>query len=113
MKEPAKQWLLYADTDRRTCEQLVGTDGLESVVAFHAQQTIEKALKAIIVFRDQTPPQGKEEDYFLGYFEDYPEYMTQGLTEAELKENLIDLYQDLESGDIPYVKRADELIVRE
>ena len=56
MKELAKQRLLYAETDRRACEQLVDTAGLEAVIAFHAQQTIEKALKAIIVYHDQTPP---------------------------------------------------------
>lgn len=56
MRELARQWLAYADTDRKTCETLIETDVLESVVAFHAQQTIEKALKALIANSGQTPP---------------------------------------------------------
>ena len=36
---------------------------------------------------------------WLGYLEEYPDYMTQGETLDELKENLKDLYKDfLESG---------------
>lgn len=52
----ARQWLAYADTDRRTCLQIVGTLGLEGVVAFHAQQTVEKSLKAVLVVHGQVPP---------------------------------------------------------
>ncbi len=29
---------------------------------------------------------------FLGYFEKYPDYMTQGSSIKELKENLLDIY---------------------
>jgi len=53
----------------------------------------------------------KEEDFHLGYFEDYPDYITQGITATELLENLKDLYQDILSGDIPYVRKVDELIL--
>jgi predicted RNase H-like HicB family nuclease len=31
-------------------------------------------------------------DHWLGYVEEYPDYMTQGLSLPELKENLKDLY---------------------
>jgi len=31
-------------------------------------------------------------DMLLGYFEEYPDYMTQGESQAELEENLRDLY---------------------
>jgi predicted RNase H-like HicB family nuclease len=37
-------------------------------------------------------------DFWLGYLEDYPDYMTQGETFEELKENLRDLYRDFVSG---------------
>jgi predicted RNase H-like HicB family nuclease len=36
-------------------------------------------------------------DMWLGYFEDFPDYVTQGETVAELEENLSDLYRDLTS----------------
>lgn len=53
----------------------------------------------------------KEEDYHIGYFEDFPDYLTQGKDEEELKENLVDLYKDLTSGEIPYVRKIDDLVV--
>jgi hypothetical protein len=53
----------------------------------------------------------KDGSVFLGYLQDYPDYMTQGETEDDLKEHLIDLYRDLSSGELPYVKKVDELVV--
>ena len=34
----------------------------------------------------------KDEDMWIGYFDEFPDYWTQGETEAELKENLVDIY---------------------
>lgn len=53
----------------------------------------------------------KDEDTWLGYLEDFPDYWTQGATEEELKENLVDLYKDLTSGVIPNVRKVAELDV--
>ncbi len=53
----------------------------------------------------------REQDFHLGYFEDYPDYITQGKTLEELAENLKDLYRDITSGEIPYVRKVDELVV--
>jgi len=39
---------------------------------------------------------------WLGYFEEYPDYMTQAETIEGLQENLRDIYSDLTSGSIPY-----------
>jgi len=39
--------------------------------------------------------------YWLGYFEEYPDYMTQGESKEELQENLKDIYKELSSGNIP------------
>jgi len=46
---------------------------------------------------------------WLGYLEEYPDYMTQGESLEELKENLKDIHEDLASGAIPYVRRVAEL----
>jgi len=46
---------------------------------------------------------------FIGYFEKYPDYLTQGTSIKELKENLLDIYHELSSGTIPQVRKADEL----
>ncbi len=48
-------------------------------------------------------------DMWLGYLEDYPDYMTQGETLEELQENLKDLYEDLSGGHIPGVRKVAEL----
>jgi HEPN domain-containing protein len=56
MKEPARRWLIFADKDRQTCEQIKDLQGLRAIAAFHVQQTIEKSLKAILVCRGQNPP---------------------------------------------------------
>jgi predicted RNase H-like HicB family nuclease len=53
----------------------------------------------------------QDESMWLGYLEEYPDYWTQGETEEELKENLIDLYKELTSGIISHVRRIAELEV--
>jgi predicted RNase H-like HicB family nuclease len=51
----------------------------------------------------------QDENMWLGYLEEYPDYMTQGMSLEELKENLKDIYEDLNNGAIPFVRRAAEL----
>ena len=51
----------------------------------------------------------KDEDTWLGYLEEFPDYWTQGESEDELKENLIDIYKELTNGAIPNVLRVAEL----
>lgn len=51
----------------------------------------------------------QDDDMWLGYLEEFPDYWTQGETEQELKDNLIDIYRELTSGVIPNVRRVAEL----
>ncbi len=53
----------------------------------------------------------QDENMWLGYLEEYSDYMTQGETLDELKENLRDLYKDLASVAIPYIRKVAELEV--
>ncbi len=43
----------------------------------------------------------QDEDMWLGYLEEYPDYWTQGTTTEELEENLRDIFQELtrETGE--------------
>ena len=50
-------------------------------------------------------------DFFLGYWNEYPDYSTQGHSKDELLENLKDLLSDLESGEVPYVRKVEEIAV--
>ena len=43
----------------------------------------------------------QDEDMFLGYLEEYPDYWTQGISLEELKQNLLDLYHEFSSNNIP------------
>lgn len=43
-----------------------------------------------------------EDDMWLGYPKEFPDYWTQGKTEQELKENLVDIYKDLKNHEIPH-----------
>jgi len=50
-------------------------------------------------------------EFFLGYWNEFPEYLTQGNSKDELLENLKDLLSDLESGDVPYIRKVEEMAV--
>lgn len=52
-------------------------------------------------------------DYYLGFLNDYPDYQTQGLSKEELVRNLKSLLVDLESGEVPYVRKVEELALAE
>jgi predicted RNase H-like HicB family nuclease len=47
----------------------------------------------------------------VGWLEEYPDYRTQGETMDELRENLLDLYKELTSGQIPCVHKVGELSI--
>ena len=50
-------------------------------------------------------------EFFIGYLNDYPDYQTQAYSKEELIDNLKDLLTDLESGDIPSVRRVEDLSI--
>ena len=51
----------------------------------------------------------KDGEQWLGYFDEFPDYLTQGNSLEELREHLQDLYQDLTGGEIPGIRRVAEL----
>jgi len=53
----------------------------------------------------------QDASFWLGYLEEFPDYMTQGESLEDLQEHLRDLYRDLISGEIPAVRRVAELDV--
>jgi len=53
----------------------------------------------------------QEGNYWIGWLEEYPDYRTQGGNLDELKENLRDIFKDIHSGQIPFIRRVGELVV--
>jgi predicted RNase H-like HicB family nuclease len=54
----------------------------------------------------------QDQNQWLGYLQDYPDYWTQGDSIEELQSNLRDLYKDLTSGEIPRVRKLAELTLQ-
>jgi predicted RNase H-like HicB family nuclease len=52
-----------------------------------------------------------DKDFFIGFLNEYPDYQTQGESKEELIENLKDLLKDIESGEVPYIRHVEELMV--
>ena len=53
----------------------------------------------------------QDEEMLVGWLEEFPDYKTQGETLEELKENLRDIYRDLNSNEIPHVRHVSDLDV--
>jgi predicted RNase H-like HicB family nuclease len=54
----------------------------------------------------------QQDEMWLGYLEEFPDYMTQGESLPDLEENLRDLYLDLTGGEIPGIRKVAELSLR-
>lgn len=53
----------------------------------------------------------KDDEFFIGFLNDYPEYETQGVSLEELQDNLKELYADVGSGSVPYIRHVSELAI--
>lgn len=53
----------------------------------------------------------KDDMYYIGYLNDYPDYHTQGLSKEELIDNLKELLKDIGSDEIPYIRKVEELVL--
>jgi len=49
----------------------------------------------------------KTENFYIGYLNDYPDYLTQGTSKEELIDNLKSLLEDIESEEIPYIRKKE------
>ena len=54
----------------------------------------------------------KEQDgMYLGYLNEYPHHWTQGEDLEDLKEHLRDLHKEFSKGDLPGIKKVEEIEV--
>ena len=54
----------------------------------------------------------EEDGKYLGYLNEYPDHWTQGEDLDDLKEHLMDLYQEFSHNFIPGIKKVAELEVK-
>ena len=55
--------------------------------------------------------QDSEDGMWLGHLDAYPDYMTQGSTLDELKENLKDIFHEIDAKTIPMVRTHEDMAV--
>ena len=60
MKPAVVRWLEFAEIDHKAAKTLLEEGSLSSVVCFHAQQSVEKCLKALIESRGLNPPKSHD-----------------------------------------------------
>ena len=53
----------------------------------------------------------QDDEFWLGYLIEYPEYQTQGMTFEELQENLKDIYNDIKNELIPGIRKTAEITI--
>ena len=50
-------------------------------------------------------------EFYIGFLNEYPDYETQGFSKDELIENLKSLLKDIESQEIPFIRKVEELAI--
>jgi HEPN domain-containing protein len=89
MKAITKEWLDRAKDDLDTIEKILDDAHLTNVVAFHAQQAVEKTFKAVI------------EEFQLGFVKTHQLEFLFGATKAHLSFKI----------DLTMLKRLDEVYI--
>lgn len=51
----------------------------------------------------------QDDNAWVGYLDEFPDYLSQGESLEDLKAHLISLHEDLVSGEIPWVRRHGDL----
>ena len=65
MRDMAQEWIRAAEDDIAAICVMINDDNLTNIIAFHAQQAVEKSLKAIIEARGEAIP--RKHDLLLLY----------------------------------------------
>ena len=53
----------------------------------------------------------REVKFYIGFLNQLPDYHTQATSKRELTENLLDLLKDIQSREVPYIRKVEELLV--
>ena len=70
MNPVVARWLEFAEIDLKAAKALFQEGSLSSVVCFHAQQSVEKCLKALIESTGLNPPKSHDLVMLHGHVDD-------------------------------------------
>lgn len=79
--------------------------------SFLTGRIVKIILESLLLMRKLKFTFWRDGDFFIGFLNDYPDYLTQGSTKDELTENLRSLLDDIESEEIPFIRKVEELAV--
>jgi HEPN domain-containing protein len=99
MKPAVAKWLEFAETDLRAAKALLKEGGLSTVACFHAQQCVEKCLKALIEFKGVNPFKSHDLIMLYGYVDDL--IILEEDTLATLNQVYIDARYPASLGSLP------------
>jgi len=99
MKPAVARWLEFAEIDLRAAKALLKEGGLAPVVCFHAQQSVEKCLKALIEATGLNPVKSHDLIMLYGHVEDMVKLEEDTL--AKLSQIYIDARYPVSLGSLP------------
>jgi HEPN domain-containing protein len=99
MKPSAARWLEFAEIDLQAAKALLKEDSLSPVVCFHAQQSVEKCLKALIESKNLNPPKSHDLIMLYGHVDDMIKLEEDTL--AKLNQIYIDARYPASLGGLP------------
>ena len=101
MKQLSKDWLDAAYKDILTIEEIIDNELLTNIVAFHAQQAIEKTFKAVIEEKCITLPKIHDVIRLYNYIKVHLEFKFDKELLREINEIYIDSRYPSEMGLLP------------
>jgi HEPN domain-containing protein len=99
MKPAVARWLEFAEIDLKAARALLKEGSLSQVVCFHAQQSIEKCLKALIESKGLNPPKSHDLIMLYGHVDDMIKLEEDTL--AKLNQVYIDSRYPVSLGFLP------------
>jgi HEPN domain-containing protein len=99
MKPAVARWIEFAEIDLKAARTLLKEGSLSPVVCFHAQQSVEKCIKALIESKGLNPPKSHDLIMLYGHVDDMIKLEEDTL--AKLNQIYIDARYPASLGSLP------------
>ena len=103
-RDMAKEWIKAALLDMEVIEEIIDNSHLTAMSVFHAQQLIEKALKAVLEYYYQDVPKIHQIKKLLDLTDKYITFDTDRTLVSKIDKLYIDSRYPGELGLLPYGK---------